>query len=545
VQLQLMMFVVASVLAGPSWGAVFSCDEAGLDAAIAVAHGGDPGPHRLNCTPGDEIPFTGGRTIRADIVLDAQGAMARCEGDAPPRGPRCSVAFTLSCPSRICDERPTIELRNLTIPAPMLMRGGFGDGVSVGRADATLRNVLTAGGGAGDLRSRSSGIRLGSLDQGTLHLIESSVSGWAVGVSIGNGSSKIERSLITNNRVGLELGLEATGQLVDSTVSGNGLPDTFNFFSGVSNAGMLTIVNSTLAGNEGLDYSGLVPIECGGGFALLVSAGHATIANSVVEGECGGIGPPPVPLPPDCAPPPPGTVTSNGGNVESPDDTCRFTDPTDWVNVSAEELAIGPLQDNGGPTDTHALLEGSVAIDQGVLGNCTPTDQRGVARPQGAGCDAGAYEAEVVEVVIDIKPGSDLNPLNPMSRGVVPVAILGSESFDVAEVDVTTLAFSPGGAPLAHRNGPHPKDANHDRVKDLLAHFRMEESGIAFGDTEACVTGELLDGTPFEGCDAIVTVGACGLGFELALLLPVLMWLRRRRDFLRAAPHREPVRIDC
>jgi streptogramin lyase len=132
-------------------------------------------------------------------------------------------------------------------------------------------------------------------------------------------------------------------------------------------------------------------------------------------------------------------------------------------------------------------------------------------------------------VEIDIKPGSDPAPINPFGRGVIPVAILGSDTFDVEDVDVTALAFGPAGAAPAHKKGGHFEDVDADGVTDLVSHYRTQETGVAFGGAEACVTGETVGGAPFEGCDAIVTAPPCGSGVGLALLLPAPLWLLRRR----------------
>jgi len=94
-------------------------------------------------------------------------------------------------------------------------------------------------------------------------------------------------------------------------------------------------------------------------------------------------------------------MISNGYNVESPGNTCALSALGDQVSVSTEDLALGPLADNGGPK-THALGTDSVAVDWIPAQNCVDadgqpltTDQRGVTRPQGPACDVGAFELEV------------------------------------------------------------------------------------------------------------------------------------------------------
>jgi hypothetical protein len=70
------------------------------------------------------------------------------------------------------------------------------------------------------------------------------------------------------------------------------------------------------------------------------------------------------------------------------------TDIVPSVGVLLPDILHPTLANNGGPTPTHALVPGSPAIDAIPRADpgCTGTDQRGVPRPQGAGCDVGAFE---------------------------------------------------------------------------------------------------------------------------------------------------------
>jgi hypothetical protein len=86
------------------------------------------------------------------------------------------------------------------------------------------------------------------------------------------------------------------------------------------------------------------------------------------------------------------SVVSLGHNLDS-GNSCGLNATGDLTNTNP---LLGPLQDNGGSTLTHALLAGSPAIGAGDNNGCPPTDQRGVSRPQGVFCDIGAFEVVVI-----------------------------------------------------------------------------------------------------------------------------------------------------
>jgi hypothetical protein len=361
-RMQLVMVVVATLLAGPSWGAVFSCDEAGLDAAIAAAEDAispDPGPHTFSCAGPSVIPVTTTKFVHADITLDGGGLVTFDRGD--PFG-SSYLWYALPLSNVIVRQ----EFRDLS-----LIGGGIRLRTFLTPHELTLRRVRVSG-YSGGLPGGFPGFFPVLDGEGwSIKLIQSTIEDNSTcAVRAIPGEVLIERSTIAGNAGEFCGGVKALFlDVSNSTISGNTqnlgcLDESGTMVGGGVEAASMVVENSTIVGNAGpgginLSYGAVsVPgprrpwvSRC----RLTLLGDTVTVENSITEGVCSN---------------PAGVVTpSGGGNVESPGDTCQFTDPTNQVNVSAAELALGPLQNNGGPTDTHALLEGSVAIDAAVLAN--------------------------------------------------------------------------------------------------------------------------------------------------------------------------------
>jgi len=110
----------------------------------------------------------------------------------------------------------------------------------------------------------------------------------------------------------------------------------------------------------------------------------------------------------------------------------------------------------------------------------------------------------VVPISIDIKPGSNTNPVNLRSQGKVTVAILTTDDFDAGTVDVSTINFAAGAAqPVSYGF----EDVDSDMDWDLVLHFNNQETGIVCGETEASLSGQTIDGNEIIGTDSVTTVG--------------------------------------
>ncbi len=211
-----------------------------------------------------------------------------------------------------------------------------------------------------------------------------------------------------------------TLNLTNSTVSGNSATSG----GGILNAGTgtLNLTNSTVSGNSATNS--------GGG---ILNGGDATLANTIVAGNS-------APTNPDAQ----GRFASQGHNLIG-----NTTGSSGWVDSDLQDVdpLLGLLQNNGGTTDTHALLPGSPAIDSGTNTGCPATDQRGVARPNDgdkngtATCDIGSFEFDTT--------APRVSTATPTGRGIARgtnVAATFSEAMDAATINGTTFKLSKAGS---------------------------------------------------------------------------------------------------
>lgn len=115
---------------------------------------------------------------------------------------------------------------------------------------------------------------------------------------------------------------------------------------------------------------------------------------------------------------------------------------------------------------------------------------------------------ETTTVQIAIHPGSfpNANSINPQSKGVIPVAILLTNTFDPTAVDPNSVKFWPANAEEAHGRG-HNEDINGDGKTDLVLHFRTQDTGIVCGNTSVSLTATTFSGEAIKGSTSIRTVG--------------------------------------
>jgi len=215
----------------------------------------------------------------------------------------------------------------------------------------TVRNNVAGGFGGG--------IQNGTLNVGAITINDSVIHNNIAGGLYGGGFNNEYNANLTNVTISDNLVASGGG-------SGGGVRHLATSASGVT----LTMTNVTIAANSA---------SSGGGLRRTTAGNDTVLKNVIIAANSGG----------NCAATN-GSIASAGHNL-STDASCApyFVAAGDQNNVNP---GLGALQNNGGPTLTRAIPNGSAAMNTGDNNGCPATDQRGVTRPSGGTCDIGAYE---------------------------------------------------------------------------------------------------------------------------------------------------------
>ena len=289
----------------------------------------------------------------------------------------------------------TLTVTNITLSGNTASSegGGVSNGGILTVTDSTLSgNAVSFGNGGG------------IYNDGTLTVTDSTLTG--------NGVNKSGPYMEGSDIFGGGIYNDGTATINSSTLSGNNVTNAYyGFGGGIANndGGTLTVTNSTLSGNTATESGGGIyngstatinSSTLSGNGATTASGGSyggsgggifnnsdtVNLRSSIVASSPGG----------DCAYSIDATgITDKGYNIDD-DGSCGFALPS-ISGYTTLSRTLGPLADNGGPTQTIALLPGNPGIDYVPAADCPATDQRGFARTPP--CDIGAYDTDTGPVV--------------------------------------------------------------------------------------------------------------------------------------------------
>jgi hypothetical protein len=419
----------------------------------------------------------------------------------------------------------SVTISNVTIQNGRPVSLGGGGGIFT-YGNLTLTNSTVSGNNAG---SSSSGG--GINNSGNLTLTNSTVSGNNAGFGGGgiwndNGTGTVDviNSTVSGNSASNNGGGIAndhgTVNVINSTISGNNATTSGG---GIWNNGTVNVINSTISGNNSAtDGGGIMNVGTsnlfnatttnnqadsdfngsGRGGGIFNSGGTVNFIDSIIalNSETAKVVSLWFPVYGDCV----GTITSLGFSILNSYDTSQCT-----VNGSftLADPKIGLLQNNGGATQTHALLAGSPAIDAGdnnpggckdKLGATLTTDQRGATRPVNGGselrCDIGAYEyLAKIPQAIAFSPLANKTFGDP-SFGVSAIASSGlAVTFTAAgqcnvSGNIVTLTGAGSCTVTAHQAG----NSTYNAAPDVPQSFTIAKSNqtITFGPLANKTSGD-------------------------------------------------------
>jgi hypothetical protein len=272
-----------------------------------------------------------------------------------------------------------------------------------------------------------------------------SVTGDGGGIYNFGGNATVSGSTISANQADIGGGVyninnSAVLQMVNSTISGNSAASSGG---GLDNHSGVRLVNVTVTNN----LSATGNRGDGGGVSTVVPI---TIANTLIAGNRDSFG-----GAPDCR----GTLFSQGYNLVQSTFGCALTGDATG-NVVGQDPLLGVLADNGGPTATHALSQGSPAIDAGnpaapgsTSAACAISDQRRLIRPIGTRCDIGAFERTGAFSLARVSPASGGNTghvtVNVAGNGFLPAAVVVLRRAGQPDIAASSAQVDIGGSAIA------------------------------------------------------------------------------------------------